>query len=151
VPRLLPGATTQSPEQHRSLLLHTSPVWIQKEEPSSQIPASHSCEQHSALAVQGLPAVRQLAPGFNGWHTPPAQLPPQHEDESVHACPSAMQRPALQRPPEQIIEQHSVEARQPAPVAVQVLIEAAQVRVAGSQIVEQQSAPVAQVWPKARQ
>jgi hypothetical protein len=147
----LPAVITQSPEQHVSLLLHTSPVWMQNEEPSLQTPASHSCEQQSALAAQGLPAVRQLAPGFRGWHMPPAQLPPQHEGESVHACPSAMQLPALQRLPEQMSEQHSVEAAQPPPVAVHTLIEAAQVRVAGSQRVEQQSAPFAHGWLNARQ
>ena len=129
------------------LSLHTSPFWMQNEEPSLHTPASQSCEQHSAPVAQGLPAVRQAT--FKGWHRPPTQLPPQHEAESAHAWPSAIQVPALQRPLEQIIEQHSMADAHPPPAAVQVLIEAAQVSVAGSQMAEQQSALVAHGWPKA--
>jgi hypothetical protein len=48
-------------------------------------------------------------------------------------------------------EQHSVDDWQPPPVGEHVLMDAAQVLLAGSQIAEQQSSPVMHVWPKARQ
>jgi hypothetical protein len=82
VPKV-PAPFWQSPEQQVSLSLHTSPVWIQKEEPSLQKPAWHSFEQHWVLSVQGLPAVLQA--GLSGRHWPLAQLPPQQAAESTHA------------------------------------------------------------------
>jgi len=95
--------------------------------------------------------VRQVAAGFSDWHSPPAQLPLQQEAAVVQAWPSATHAWELQRPPEQLSEQHSVEAVHAPPVAVQALIALAQVRVVGSQTAEQQSAPLAQVSPISRQ
>jgi len=137
----VPVVIWQSPEQQVLLSLHTSPVWMQNDAPSLQTPASHRVEQHWLPTVQGLPAVRQAV--LSAWHTPPVQLPPQHAAESVHACPSAMHAYALQRPAVQANEQHSVDATQPPPVAVHLLMDAAQVALAGSQIPKQQSALVA--------
>jgi hypothetical protein len=131
------------------LSLHTSPVWMQNEAPSLQVPASHKLEQHWVLSVHGLPAVWQAA--LSGLHRPALQLPPQQEAESTHAWLSPIHALALQRPAVQESEQHSVDEAQPPPVAVHLLIEATQVLVEGSQIPEQQSPPEAQVWPKARQ
>jgi hypothetical protein len=131
------------------LSLHTSPVWMQNDDPSLHTPPLHRLEQHWLLSVHGLPAVRQAV--LSGWHAPPVQLPPQQEAESAHAWPSAMHALALQRLPAQSMEQHSVDATQPPPVTVHLLIEAAQVALAGSQIPEQHSAPVAHCWVNARQ
>jgi hypothetical protein len=58
--------------------------------------------------------------------------------------------PALQRPPAQLSEQHSVEVTQAPPVAVHVLIEVAQVALVGSQIPEQHWALLEQAWVMAR-
>ncbi len=55
-----------------------SPVCMQYEEPSTQVPcAPQRPEQQSLFAVQALFAVMQLAPGVIGWHVPPVQLPEQ--------------------------------------------------------------------------
>jgi hypothetical protein len=145
----VPAPFWQSPEQQVLLSLHTSPVWMQNEAPSLQVPASHRLEQHWVLSVQGLPAVWQALP--SGWHTPATQLPPQQEAESTQARLSAMHALALQRPAPQASEQHSVDDWQFPPVVVHLLMEATQVADAGSQSPEQQSPPDAQVWPKARQ
>ena len=142
VPSVLPVNFWHSPEQQLSLSLHTSPVWMQNEEPSLHTPPAQSCEQHCVLAVQGLPAVLQEV--LSGRHKPTLQLPLQQAAESTQAWPSAVQVPAPQRPPTQASEQHSVAARQGPPVAVQVLIEATQVALAGSQSPEQHSTLLAQ-------
>jgi len=148
VPRV-PVPFWQSPEQQVPLSLHTSPVWMQNEAPSLQVPASHKLEQHCVLSVQGFPAVWQAV--LSGWHKLALQFPPQQEAESTQARLSAMHALALQRPAAQASEQHSVDDAQPPPVEVHLLIEATQVLVDGSQIPEQQSPPEAQVWPKAKQ
>src|SRR5512133_2018525 len=98
---------------------------MQNDEPSLQTPASQRLEQHSVLAVHGLPAVRQTR--LSAWHRPPLQLPLQHEVESTQAWLSATQASTLQRPAVQFIEQHSVADAQPPPVVVHLLMEAAQV------------------------
>ena len=82
---------------------------------------------------------------------PPVQLPPQHSLELAHAPLSAMQALALQRPPMQAKEQHSVPAVHAPPVSVHLLMEDTHVPAAGSHRPEQQSCPLAQVWPKGRQ
>ena len=112
----MPLVIWQSPEQQVLLSLHTSPVWMQNEEPSLQKPPLHRLEQHWVLSVQGLPAVKQAE--LSGRHTPPVQLPPQHEAESVQACPSAVHALALQRPPAHSMEQHSVDTTQAPPAVV---------------------------------
>jgi hypothetical protein len=149
LPSVLPAAFWQSPEQQLLLSLHTSPVWMQKDAPSLHTPASHSCEQHCALVLHGLPAVLQVV--LSGWQTPPLQLPPQHAAESVQACPSATHAVALQRPAVQWSEQHSVAVAQPPPVGAQTLMEVAQVKLAGSQIPEQHWALPVQSCVVARQ
>jgi len=131
------------------LSLHTSPVWMQNDEPSLHTPASHSFEQHCRPSVQGLPAVRH--PVLSTWHRPPLQLPLQHAAPSTQVCPSAVQALALHRPAEQLIEQHSVDVTHGPPVAVQVLIEVTQVALAGSQIPEQHWLLLVQAWVMARQ
>lgn len=145
----VPAPFWQSPEQHVLLSLHTSPVWMQNEAPSLHIPASHRLEQHWELSVHGLPAVWQAA--LSGWQRPALQLPPQQEAESTQAWLSAMHALALHRPAVQASEQHSVDDMQFPPVTVHWLMEATQVAEAGSQIPEQQSPPLAHVWPKSRQ
>ena len=82
-----------------------------------QTPPLHRPEQHWALSPQGLPAVRQTV--LSGAQTPPVHVPPQQAVGSEQAWPSAMQALALQRPPEQASEQHSVADWQPPPAAVQ--------------------------------
>ena len=149
MPSVAPADFWQSPEQQVLESLHTSPVWMQNEAPSLHVPASHRLEQHWEFAVQGLPAVWHAL--LSGWHRPALQLPPQHEVESTQARLSAMHALALQWPAVHANEQHSVEDWQLPPVAVHVLMEATQVAEAGSHSPEQQSPPLAQVWPKARQ
>jgi hypothetical protein len=145
----VPVPFLQSPEQQPLLSLQTSPVWMQKDAPSLQMPSWQRVEQHCVLSVHGLPEVRQTV--LSGWHTPPVQLPPQHSLELAHAARSARQALALQRPPVQAREQHSVDVVQAPPVSVHLLMEDTQVLVAGSHRPEQQSCPVAQVWLNGRQ
>lgn len=82
---------------------------------------------------------------------PPVQLPPQHAPDSEQAPLSAMQAVALQRPPVQANEQHSVDVVHASPVTVHLFIEATHVLLTGSHNPEQQSWPLAQVWLKGRQ
>jgi hypothetical protein len=66
----------QSPPQHSLLIAQMSPVCPQKD-PFEQTPLRQSLEQHSPLAPQVLPVVRQT--GFNGTQAPAAlHVPLQH-------------------------------------------------------------------------
>jgi hypothetical protein len=78
----------------------TSPGWIQNEAPSAHLPPVQRPEQQPpaippspAVAVQGLPAVRQVL--FSGTHVPPVQVPLQQLADVVHAALSATQLEAL--------------------------------------------------------
>jgi len=80
---------------------------MQNDEPSTHLSFTHSPEQQSAdpppspagapLAVQGLPAVRQVV--LRGAHFPPAQFWPQHSPDVVQAALSATQLLALAHTP----------------------------------------------------
>jgi hypothetical protein len=75
---------------------------MQNDDASTHLPFVHSPEQQVVgaapsadveLAVQGFPAVRQVA--LSGWQCPPVQLWLQHSDAVVHAWLSATQLVAL--------------------------------------------------------
>ena len=70
---------------------------MQNDEPSAHVPFLQRPEQQPpappAVAVQGLPAVRQVV--LSGWHFPPVQVPLQQPDELVQVAPSAIQLVAL--------------------------------------------------------
>ncbi len=119
--------------------MHASPVWMQNDAPSRQVPSLHKVEQHCELSVHGFPAVRHDR--LRGWQTPAVQLPLHQADESVHAWLSATQADE-HLPLVHAIEQHSVPAPHGPLVAVHWLMDDAQVLVVGSQTFEQQSAPV---------
>ena len=99
VPTVAPAALSQIPPQHSLCAAQTSPFCVQND-PVEQTPPLQSLEQHSSLAAQALPVVRQT--GFSGAHTPALQVPLQHCAELVHAWLSEvhcapLQVPALQR------------------------------------------------------
>ena len=59
---------------------------MQNDAPSTHLPPAQSPEQQPpappSVALQGLPAVRQLV--LSGWHLPPVQVPLQQVAASVH-------------------------------------------------------------------
>ena len=78
----------------------TSPGWMQNEAPSAHLPPVQRPEQQApaippspAVAVQGLPAVRQVL--LSGTHAPPVQVPLQQALDAVQAALSAVQLEAL--------------------------------------------------------
>ena len=133
---MAPAATTQSPVQQVEDWLHASPVWMHQEAPSLQVPPLQKREQHSVLAVQGFPAVRQA--GLSGWQTPAEQLPLQQPAEALHAWLSATHTES-QVPALQLREQQSVGTAQGPRAGVHRLMEEAQVLEAVSQIPVQHS------------
>ena len=70
---------------------------MQNDDPSAHVPFLHRPEQQPpappAVAVQGLPAVRQVV--LSGWHFPPVQVPLQQPAEPVQVAPSATHAVAL--------------------------------------------------------
>jgi hypothetical protein len=74
---------------------------MQNDEPSAHVPFLQRPEQQPpappAVAVQGLPAVRQAV--LRAWHFPPVQVPLQQADELVQVAPSAIQLVALAQTP----------------------------------------------------
>jgi len=82
-PVAAPAAFVQLPEQHSDAAAQMSPFCVQNETASEQRPALQKLEQQSVGLAQGLPEVRQLAPGLTEPHTPPPvpsglQIPLQH-------------------------------------------------------------------------
>ena len=121
---------------------------MQYEAPSAHLPPVHSREQHSVLALQGLPAVLQL-PATAGPHIPLVHWPLQHSPAPPHACPSALQA-AAHLPPAQDRLQQSVPTLQLVPSGLQTAMDDLQVMVVGSQMPEQQPMLVTQVAPDGR-
>jgi hypothetical protein len=105
VPSVAPEAIAQEPPQQSLSRAQASPGWMQKEDPSAQVPFEQRPEQQPPaeppsvdVTEQGLPAVLQLA--LSAWQVPPLQLPPQHWPELVQLAPSATQAPLPQTPRE---------------------------------------------------
>ena len=100
-PSAAPEAFEQKPPQQSRSRAQTSPGWMQNDAPSTHLPPEQSPEQQPpappSVAVQGLPAVRQVV--LSGWHLLPVQLPLQQADESVQAWLSAVQLVALLQTP----------------------------------------------------
>jgi len=140
-PRVAPLAIAQEPPQQSVSRAQTSPGWIQKDEPSAQLPFEQSPEQQPpappSVALQGLPAVLHVA--LSAWQVPPLQLPPQHWLELVQLAPSATQAPLAQTP--RVVShcrlQQSVATAHELPTPLQVLTEDLQVPETGSQVCEQ--------------
>ena len=72
VPAAAPEAMSQRPVQQSSARVQMSPCWTQNEDRRSHLPFVQRPEQHCALPVQSLPAVRH--PVVRGVHVPPLQL-----------------------------------------------------------------------------
>ena len=96
------------------------------------MPFLHRPEQHPpavpAVAVQGLPAVRQVV--LSAWHFPPVQVPLQHPEDPVQVAPSAIQAVAVAQ--RWLVASHwrlqqSVFTAQELPAAPQALSREAQV------------------------
>ena len=70
---------------------------MQNDDPRAHVPFLHRPDQQPpappAVAVQGLPAVRQVV--LSAWHFPPVQVPLQQPDALVQVAPSATQFVAL--------------------------------------------------------
>jgi hypothetical protein len=105
---------------------------MQKDEPSAHVPFLQRPEQQPpappAVAVQGLPAVRQVV--LSGWHFPPVQVPLQQPVELVQVAPSATQVVAVAQTWLAVSHwrlQQSVFTAQELPAAPQVLSREAQV------------------------
>jgi hypothetical protein len=154
-PRVAPEAFEQKPPQQSRSRAQTSPGWMQNEAPSAHLPPVQRPEQQPpamppspAVAVQGLPAVRQAE--LSATHLPPEQLPPQQADESVQACPSAVQLAALEQVPFAVSHcrlQQSVATAHELPAPLQLVTDEAQVLATGSQEPEQHWAFVVQATP----
>ena len=97
----------QRPPQQSVSLAHASPSCLQNEG-LAQTPWEQYCEQHSAAAVQGLPAVLQVT--LSGAHVPFVHCPPQHSALAVQVWPSAVHAVALHFPLMQLPVQQSVPA-----------------------------------------
>jgi hypothetical protein len=124
---------------------------MQNDEPSTHLPASQRPEQQppalpELVAVQGLPAVRQLV--LSGLHLPLAQVPLQHSAEVAQVALSAVQLVALAQTPFWHWRlQQSVLAAQVTPAGPQVVSRETQVLELASQIWVQHWALVVQVAP----
>jgi len=147
-PSVAPVATLQMPPQQSRGFEHTSPSCAHHDEPRSQTPALQSLEQHSALEVHALPAVRQEP--LKGWHFPAEQLPPQHSALLVQAPLSETHALPSQTPLLHWKEQQSVAALQGAPAATHLPMVDTQLWSTWSQIPEQHSLPAAHDRPVAR-
>lgn len=112
-PSVAPAATLQTPPQQSRGFEHASPSCVHQDEPMSQTPALQSFEQQSALEAHALPEVRHEP--LRGSHLPPAQLPPQHSLDVVHAPLSETQVLPSQTPLLHAKEQQSVEELQVPP------------------------------------
>jgi hypothetical protein len=136
-PCVAPEAFEQKPPQQSRSREQTSPGWMQNDEPSAHLPALQRPEQQPpappAVAVQGLPAVRQVV--LSGLHLPPLQVPLQHWAEVLQVALSAVQLAALAQTPRDVSHcrlQQSVFTAQAAPAAAQVPTDEAQVCEVGS-------------------
>jgi hypothetical protein len=148
VPSVAPAAIEQKPPQQSRLREHTSPGWMQNEEPSTHLPLEHRPEQQPpatppspAVAVQGLPAVRQAV--LRGLQVPPVQVPLQQADESVQAALSAVQLEALLQVLVAVLHkrlQQSVFTAHELPGPLHLETDEAQVLATGSHDWEQHSA-----------
>src|SRR5262245_24201024 len=69
VPSVAPAAMLQIPPQQSPPCTQASPVWMQYEPPSEQVPPLQRCEQHWSLVEHWLPAVLHV--GFSGVHVVP--------------------------------------------------------------------------------
>jgi hypothetical protein len=140
-----------SPPQHSVLVLHTSPVCVQNDGWLEQRPFEQSFEQHAPFVVHALPDVLHVA--FSGWHcfappsAPTAHTPLQQASFAAHAWLSDVHRLAPHLPPLQTKVQHSFPVPHAVPAALQLPTGFEQIFVAGSQLAEQQSAPVAHFAP----
>jgi hypothetical protein len=151
-PSSAPGCLVQLPEQHSVFVAHTSPSWTQNDTPTEQRPLLHSLEQHSPLAVHGLPEVLHVV--LSGAHVPPpvpfgAHLPPQHSASFPHAWLSATHCFAEHWPPMHDVVQHSVGTAHAAPGPLQVVMGAVQTFCV--QLAEQHSPLVPQPCPSGLQ
>jgi hypothetical protein len=72
---MLPASFTQLPPQHSAFVEQTSFCCVQNDTALEQMPPLHSFEQQSPPVVQGLPAVRHVAPGLRLEHLPVSQMP----------------------------------------------------------------------------
>jgi hypothetical protein len=136
VPTVAPAAMLQLPPQQSEAIEQTSPVWMQNDDPSEQVPLEQSFEQHSLPSAQVLPAV--LHEAFRGAQVPFVHCPPQQSPAAVHAPLSEMHAAPLQVPLVQLRPQHDVAVVQLAPAGMQLLKVVAHVFVAVSQVPEQQ-------------
>jgi len=105
---------------------------MQNDDPSAHVPFLQRPEQQPpappAVAVQGLPAVRQVV--LSAWHFPPVHVPLQHPEEPVQVAPSATQVVALAQTWRVLSHwrlQQSVFTAQELPAAPQALSREAQV------------------------
>jgi hypothetical protein len=141
-PSAAPEVFEQKPPQQSRSRAQTSPGWMQNDAPRTHLPPEQRPEQHPpappSVAVQGLPAVRQVV--LSGWHLPPVQVPLQQVDELAQVWLSAVQLAALLQTPCAVSHwrlQQSVATAQELPGPLQVVIDEAQVFATGSQDREQ--------------
>lgn len=149
VPRVASASMLQIPPQQSAATAHTSPVWMQNEDPSEQVPFAHNLEQQASLPVQALPAVEHDV--FRALHAPCEQLALQHCAGSVQGLPSEAHVLTSQtllthdRVQQSVGDEHGSPARAHFPT-VDV-----QVRDPGSHCLEQHAALSAQALPCAMQ
>jgi hypothetical protein len=156
-PSVAPEAIEQNPPQQSRSRAQTSPGWMQNDEPSTHLPPLQSPEQQPpatppspAVAVQGLPAVKQLV--LSAWHLPPVQFPPQQVEEVVQVPLSAVQLVALaQTPALHWRLQQSVATVHELPAPAHLPTAPVHVLAAGSHKPEQHWALVLQATPPAVQ
>jgi len=143
-----PLALAHEPPQQSVSRAQASPGWMQKDDPSAQVPPEQSPEQQSPAALQGLPAVLQAA--FRAWQVPPLQLPLQQAPDEEQLAPSAVQAVAFEQTPRLVSHcrlQQSVATAHELPAPLQVDTDEPQVCATGSQACEQHCASVVQVSP----
>ena len=130
---------------------------MQNDDPRAHVPFLQRPEQQPpapppSVAVQGLPAVRQVV--LSGWHFPPVQVPLQQPEELVQVAPSAMQVVAVAQTCRALSHwrlQQSVFTAQELPAAPQVLSREAQVSEVASHTCVQHWAFDVQATPTTRQ
>lgn len=133
-----PDFFVQMPAQQSVSFAQMSLVWVQNETLPAHTPLLQTCEQHSLLPPQVLPAVLQAV--LSGSQPELPQLPLQHWASLVQGCWSDVQSVAPHLPPSHTSVQHSVGAVQESPAALQPPTGFVHVFSVESQLAEQHSA-----------